>query len=78
MVKDLRVLFTCPTVMDAPHGAHGGKSTEERTALLLQTVGFHLKSAQENLDTVITTIRAFTPVYYCFTTDSIQSNFWEI
>lgn len=29
-------------MLDAPHGSHGGKATDEGAALLLQTVHLHL------------------------------------
>lgn len=37
---------TYVAVPDAPHGAHGGKTTDERAAFLLHTVGLHLDSVQ--------------------------------
>jgi len=39
-------VHTYSAVLDAPHSAHGGKATDERAALLLQAVRFHLGSGQ--------------------------------
>lgn len=42
------MFLTYLAVLDALHSAHGGKSTDERAAILLQIVGLHLSSVQHN------------------------------